>query len=97
MVHGIIPSFYLSRYTCSHVYEMFPHFIPTVCFDGKDVWAVPRCRRAITCMYNMTSLDRRSLTYENRLLKYSKRGFAVAVPGLDFCMYNSMMIIMGLS
>jgi len=52
-------------------------------FDGETVWALPRCRRAILKGYNLVDLTRRSLTYEIRLLKYSKRGFAVAVPGLE--------------
>jgi hypothetical protein len=28
-------------------------------------------------------MSRRSLTYETRLFKYSKRGFAVAIPGFN--------------
>jgi len=52
-------------------------------YDGKDVWAMERFRRALTKRYNLVNVSRRSLTYEQRLAKYAKRGFAVAVPNLD--------------
>eukprot|EP00008_Paramoeba_atlantica_P011906 CAMPEP_0201501246 /NCGR_PEP_ID=MMETSP0151_2-20130828/83485_1 /ASSEMBLY_ACC=CAM_ASM_000257 /TAXON_ID=200890 /ORGANISM="Paramoeba atlantica, Strain 621/1 / CCAP 1560/9" /LENGTH=676 /DNA_ID=CAMNT_0047894737 /DNA_START=43 /DNA_END=2073 /DNA_ORIENTATION=- len=52
----------------------------TIGFDGSKVWALPRCRRALTKRYNVVDLSRRSLTYEIRLFKYSKRGFSVLVP-----------------
>eukprot|EP00698_Gefionella_okellyi_P019500 TRINITY_DN5980_c0_g3_i1.p1 TRINITY_DN5980_c0_g3~~TRINITY_DN5980_c0_g3_i1.p1 ORF type:complete len:740 (+),score=131.52 TRINITY_DN5980_c0_g3_i1:952-3171(+) len=52
-------------------------------YDGHDVKMVPRAWHALTHQYNLIDLGRRSLTYETRLLKYSKRGYAVAVPGLD--------------
>ena len=59
--------------------------IDSVCvgFDGKRVWALPRAQRAINKGYNLVDMSRRSLTYEPRLFKYSKRGFAVAIPGFD--------------
>jgi len=53
----------------------------TVGYDGANVWALPRAHRAITRGYNLVDLSRRSLTYELRLHKYSKRGFAVRIPG----------------
>lgn len=65
-------------------------------FDGKDIWCQERFKRALTKRYNLVNTrynrlpakvinfnSRRSLTYESRLFKYSKRGFAVAVPNLD--------------
>ena len=52
-------------------------------FDGRNVYALPRAKRAIIKQYNLVDLSRRSLTYETRLLKYSKRGFEVKVPDLD--------------
>eukprot|EP01122_Echinamoeba_exundans_P015092 TRINITY_DN7025_c1_g1_i1.p1 TRINITY_DN7025_c1_g1~~TRINITY_DN7025_c1_g1_i1.p1 ORF type:complete len:798 (+),score=227.94 TRINITY_DN7025_c1_g1_i1:99-2492(+) len=55
----------------------------TVGYDGNNVWCMPRFQRALTKRYNLVNNSRRSLTYEQRLYKYSKRGFAVAVPGLD--------------
>jgi ankyrin repeat protein len=54
-----------------------------VCYDGSAVWALPRAKRAITKRYNLVDMSRRSLTYETRLYKYAKRGFCVAVPGLQ--------------
>lgn len=55
----------------------------TVGFDGTNVYATERFKRAITKRYNLVDLSRRSATYEQRLDKYSRRGFAVAVPDLD--------------
>ena len=52
-------------------------------FDGKKAYTLPRGRRSLTKGFNLVDLSRRSLTYEHRLLKYSKRGFAVLVPGYD--------------
>lgn len=43
--------------------------------------ALPRAQRAVTQRINVVDLTRRSLTYEVRLYKYAKRGFAVAIPG----------------
>ena len=45
----------------------------TVGYDGEKVWALPRAHRALTKRYNLVDLTRRSLTYEIRLFKYSKR------------------------
>lgn len=52
-------------------------------YDGSKVLALKRARRAINRRYNLVDLSRRSLTYETRLFKYSKRGYAVLVPGAD--------------
>eukprot|EP01130_Rhizamoeba_saxonica_P010233 TRINITY_DN418_c1_g1_i3.p1 TRINITY_DN418_c1_g1~~TRINITY_DN418_c1_g1_i3.p1 ORF type:complete len:752 (-),score=143.16 TRINITY_DN418_c1_g1_i3:80-2311(-) len=52
-------------------------------YDGYDVYCMERFRRALTKGYNLVVLSRRSKTFESRLFKYSKRGFAVAVPNLD--------------
>ena len=52
-------------------------------YDGKSAYALERACRAITRGYNLVDMSRRSLTYESRLYKYSKRGFAVAIPGFD--------------
>ena len=46
---------------------------------------MPRAVRALKRKQNLIDLDRRSYTYETRLLKYAQRGFAVAVPGLRRC------------
>lgn len=55
----------------------------TVGFDGQNVYCMERFKRAMTKRYNLVNISRRSLTYEQRLYKYSRRGFAVAVPNLD--------------
>ncbi|EFA81102.1 hypothetical protein PPL_05938 [Heterostelium album PN500] len=48
-------------------------------FDGQNVYALPRARRAIVNGINCISMTRRSLTYESRLFKYAKRGFGILV------------------
>ncbi|EGG20107.1 poly(ADP-ribosyl)transferase [Cavenderia fasciculata] len=55
----------------------------SVGYDGQNVYSLPRTRRAIVNGYNVVSMNRRSFTYETRLFKYAKRGFAVVVPGFD--------------
>jgi len=52
-------------------------------FDGVRVYAHPRAARALKYQFNLVDMSRRSPTYEQRLFKYSRRGFCVAVPGLD--------------
>ncbi|KAI8807655.1 hypothetical protein BJ742DRAFT_854098 [Cladochytrium replicatum] len=52
-------------------------------FDGKTVWALPRALRALTRRYNLVDMTRRSASYEYRLMKYGKRGFASATPNVD--------------
>eukprot|EP01118_Nematostelium_gracile_P008854 TRINITY_DN2954_c0_g1_i2.p1 TRINITY_DN2954_c0_g1~~TRINITY_DN2954_c0_g1_i2.p1 ORF type:complete len:613 (-),score=130.85 TRINITY_DN2954_c0_g1_i2:72-1712(-) len=55
-------------------------------YDGKNVWALPRARRAINCRYNIVDPTRqtfRTTSYEYRLWKYSKRGYGVAIPGFN--------------
>jgi len=52
-------------------------------FNGSQVFAEERFRRAITKRYNLVNRSRRSTTYEVRLFKYGKRGFCAAVPDLD--------------
>ncbi|KAJ3094862.1 Protein mono-ADP-ribosyltransferase parp4 [Phlyctochytrium planicorne] len=56
--------------------------IDSCCFgyDGKTVYALPRGMRAMTRRYNLVDMTRRSASYEYRLFKYAKRGFAIAVP-----------------
>jgi len=58
-------------------------------FDGTDVWCQERFKRALTKRYNLINTSRRSLTYESRLFKYSKRGFCIAVPDLDKARINT--------
>ncbi|KAJ3214239.1 Protein mono-ADP-ribosyltransferase parp4 [Dinochytrium kinnereticum] len=59
--------------------------IDSCCFgyDGKKVYALPRALRALTRRYNLVDMTRRSASYEFRLFKYAKRGFAIGVPNVD--------------
>ncbi|KAJ9454543.1 Poly(ADP-ribose) polymerase pme-1 [Diplonema papillatum] len=52
----------------------------TVAWDGYRFWANPRALRALNTQVNTVDLTRRSLTYEVRLAKYARRGFAVHIP-----------------
>lgn len=54
-----------------------------VAYDGKQVWATPRSMAAYMTQLNSIDLTRRSPSYENRLSKYSHRGFEVLWPVLD--------------
>ena len=53
-----------------------------VMFDGTKVFATSRFIRALNTHCNVATPERRSWTYESRLLKYVKRGYSIAVPGL---------------
>eukprot|EP01117_Protostelium_nocturnum_P006255 TRINITY_DN2256_c0_g3_i1.p1 TRINITY_DN2256_c0_g3~~TRINITY_DN2256_c0_g3_i1.p1 ORF type:complete len:1398 (+),score=544.34 TRINITY_DN2256_c0_g3_i1:123-4316(+) len=55
----------------------------SVGFDGVKVWMNPRCARALKYQTNIVDMTRRSPSYENRLIKYSKRGFSISVPGFE--------------
>ncbi|TVY75886.1 Uncharacterized protein LSUE1_G007435 [Lachnellula suecica] len=52
-------------------------------YDGKQVYAAPRALAAFVTQCNTIDLTRRSPSYENRLSKYSHRGFEVYWPLLD--------------
>jgi hypothetical protein len=52
-------------------------------YDGKNVYASPRAVGAYMTQCNTIDLSRRSPSYENRLSKYSHRGFEVYWPLLD--------------
>eukprot|EP01118_Nematostelium_gracile_P008853 TRINITY_DN2954_c0_g1_i1.p1 TRINITY_DN2954_c0_g1~~TRINITY_DN2954_c0_g1_i1.p1 ORF type:complete len:637 (-),score=170.96 TRINITY_DN2954_c0_g1_i1:36-1748(-) len=67
-------------------------------YDGKNVWALPRARRAINCRYNIVDPTRqtfRTTSYEYRLWKYSKRGYGVAIPGFKRKHVNSSIYLKG--
>ena len=51
-------------------------------YDGMSVHATRRCARAFATRVNLAVPSRRSYTYETRLIKYAKRGFAIGVPNL---------------
>ncbi|KAH6681535.1 ankyrin repeat-containing domain protein [Halenospora varia] len=52
-------------------------------YDGKQVYAAPRAVASFITQCNTIDLTRRSPSYENRLSKYSHRGFEVYWPLLD--------------
>ncbi|ROV99873.1 hypothetical protein VMCG_06284 [Cytospora schulzeri] len=52
-------------------------------YDGKQVYCTPRALQSYITQINHVDLSRRSPSYENRLSKYSHRGFEVYWPNLD--------------
>lgn len=54
-----------------------------IAYDGEQVWASPRALAAFMTQINTIDLTRRSPSYENRLSKYSHRGFEVYWPAID--------------
>lgn len=52
-------------------------------YDGSQVYVSPRALAAYMTQINTIDLTRRSPSYENRLSKYSRRGFEVYWPLLD--------------
>jgi hypothetical protein len=52
-------------------------------YDGSQVYAAPRAVAAFITQCNTIDLTRRSPSYENRLSKYSHRGFEVHWPLLE--------------
>ena len=74
----------LRRYSCvADVLLQFDIDCCQLAFDGDRLWASPSARRALTSGVILADPEWRSATYESRLLKYARRGYAVAVPGLD--------------
>ena len=49
------------------------------CYDGAAVRCTHRAMRAAATKVNLVDVDRRSKTYESRLLKYGRRGFAIGL------------------
>lgn len=52
-------------------------------YDGQQVYCTPRALQAYMTQINHIDLSRRSPSYENRLSKYSHRGFEAYWPELD--------------
>ncbi|KAK1143690.1 hypothetical protein N8T08_006090 [Aspergillus melleus] len=52
-------------------------------FDGNQVYVSPRALAAYVTQTNQIDLSRRSPSYENRLSKYSHRGFEIYWPALE--------------
>jgi hypothetical protein len=48
-------------------------------YDGKSIVVTERGHRAIQYGYNLVDVTRLSTTYEDRLIKYVKRGFLIAL------------------
>lgn len=74
----------LRRHAC--VADVIFNFDVDACqlaYDGQRVWATPSAQRAFRTGINFADPERSSPAYEQRLAKYSTRGFAVAVPGLE--------------
>lgn len=70
-------------YSATHVLIGFDLDCCCVAYDGSVVTALPRAVRALQSRYNLVDATRQSTSYESRLLKYARRGFSIAVPGLD--------------
>ena len=69
--------------TASEILAGFDVDCSCVAYDGKQVWCTPRAMAAYMTQVNTIDLTRRSPSYENRLSKYSHRGFEVFWPQLD--------------
>ena len=52
-------------------------------FDGESCFTTARGRDALNAKLNIVNLQLRGAAYENRLVKYASRGFAVGIPLLD--------------
>lgn len=65
------------------IIEEFDIDVCSVYYDGKNVYGIDRSCRAFSTRVNMIDLSFRSWSYEKRLIKYAKRGFAIGVPGLQ--------------
>lgn len=52
-------------------------------YNGSTVWATDRFKRAMNKRYNLVDKSRRSETYEQRLYKYSFKGFYVLISDLS--------------
>jgi hypothetical protein len=68
------------------VAEILLHFDIDCCqvaWDGERILATPSALRAFRTGINVVDPELSSKQYEERLLKYVSRGFAIAVPGLD--------------
>ncbi|KAJ5894821.1 hypothetical protein N7495_006512 [Penicillium taxi] len=67
----------------SEILTGFDVDVSCVAYDGQQVYASPRAIAAFITQVNQIDLTRRSPSYENRLSKYSHRGFEVFWTGLD--------------
>lgn len=99
-----------SQYPCRHVQivlrvyksiaEILTGFdVDCACgaYDGQNVYVAPRAVAAYVTQANQIDLTRRSPSYENRLSKYSHRGFEVFWPQLDRSRIDPVSFISGTS
>jgi ankyrin repeat protein len=49
-------------------------------YDGENIWCSPRSCYAMTRAVNTVNVTKKSPSYEYRLTKYGKRGYAVYIP-----------------
>lgn len=89
------PMFYLKNFkfklqiifrlykTKSEILHGFDLGSSAVGFDGSNVYFTSLSKFCYTHMCNIIDLTRRSTTYENRLVKYNKKGFAIIFPNLN--------------
>ncbi len=62
-------------------------------YDGEDLWMTKRAYYAFTHSYNTVNFDRLSPTYENRLVKYGKRGMSILVPNIKINNINTYELV----
>lgn len=74
----------------SHVLVGFDVDCCCVCYNGKHVMTTERGLNALKYRVNVANLKRRSPSYENRLIKYSFRGFDVVTDFEYEKIYNKM-------
>ena len=76
--------------TLAHVLVGFDVDCCCVAYNGKNLLATERGLNALKYRVNVANLKRRSPSYENRLIKYSFRGFDVITDFKYENMYNKM-------
>lgn len=76
--------------TLAHVLIGFDVDCCCACYDGKNIMVSERGKYALKYRVNIANLKRRSPSYENRLIKYSFRGFDVVTDFKYENMYNKM-------
>lgn len=79
-IHQIVLRIYKS---VSEILTGFDIDCSGAAYDGKQVLCTPRALQSYMTQINHIDLSRRSPSYENRLSKYSHRGFEVYWPDLD--------------
>lgn len=81
----------------SHLLFGFDIDACTALYDGWTVRATDRFKRAMTKRYNLVDKTRRSKTYEQRLYKYSLKGFSVLIPDMKHAIIDDIDIKQNIS